>query len=180
MDGGSDASASGGCSTEGACLASQTDKNSGGAVGSDGELIDHPPDTPETEEDAGAASEGEQGFAESAAASALLGDLKGSEAVKLLDEELAELELLVALQRKKVDALGRLRLQWLSGDRCVRHTHESPDHQDHRLLTSGYMGALTNSYHVQVLSSLFYKIYKLYDMIHQSKSFVIMSPRVQR
>lgn len=40
-----------------------------------------------------------------------------SEAVKLLDEELAELEQLMGLQRKKVDALERLRQQWLSGAR---------------------------------------------------------------
>ncbi len=40
-----------------------------------------------------------------------------SEAVKLLDEELAELEQLMRLQRKKVDALERLRQQWLSGAR---------------------------------------------------------------
>lgn len=40
-----------------------------------------------------------------------------SEAVKLLDEELAELEQLMRLQRRKVDALERLRQQWLSGER---------------------------------------------------------------
>lgn len=44
---------------------------------------------------------------------------EGSEAVKLLDEELAELEQLMRLQRRKVDALERLRQQWLSGERCV-------------------------------------------------------------
>lgn len=46
-------------------------------------------------------------------------DREGSEAVKLLDEELAELEQLMRLQRRKVDALERLRQQWLSGERCV-------------------------------------------------------------
>ncbi|CAM9990150.1 unnamed protein product [Scytosiphon promiscuus] len=39
------------------------------------------------------------------------------EAVRLLDEELAELEKLMRLQQKKVDALERLRRQWLSGER---------------------------------------------------------------
>lgn len=46
-------------------------------------------------------------------------DREESEAVKLLDEELAELEQLMRLQRRKVDALERLRQQWLSGERCV-------------------------------------------------------------
>eukprot|EP00752_Nemacystus_decipiens_P016235 g14515.t2 len=44
-------------------------------------------------------------------------DREGSEAVRLLDEELAELEQLMRLQRRKVDALERLRKQWLSGER---------------------------------------------------------------
>lgn len=46
-------------------------------------------------------------------------DREGSEAVKLLDEELAELEKMMRLQRRKVDALQRLRQQWLSGERYV-------------------------------------------------------------
>lgn len=46
-------------------------------------------------------------------------DREDSEAVKLLDEELAELEKLMGLQRRKVDALERLRQQWLSRERCV-------------------------------------------------------------
>eukprot|EP00903_Cladosiphon_okamuranus_P008847 g8471.t1 len=45
------------------------------------------------------------------------GDREGSEAVRLLDEELAELQLLMSLQTRKVDALERLRQQWLSGER---------------------------------------------------------------
>lgn len=42
-----------------------------------------------------------------------------SRAVQLLDEELAELEQLIHLQRRRVDALERLRNQWLSGERCI-------------------------------------------------------------
>ena len=44
--------------------------------------------------------------------------VEGSEAVRLLDEELEELEKLILVQRKKIDALGRLRRQWLTGERC--------------------------------------------------------------
>lgn len=43
---------------------------------------------------------------------------EGSEAVRLLDEELVELEKLVSLQRRRIDALERLRRQWISGERC--------------------------------------------------------------
>lgn len=46
------------------------------------------------------------------------GGAEGSEAVRLLDEELVELEQLIALQRRKVNALERLRGQWISGERC--------------------------------------------------------------
>ena len=57
------------------------------------------------------------------AATAGMGDgdafaVEGSEAVRLLDEELEELEKLILVQRKKIDALGRLRRQWLTGERC--------------------------------------------------------------
>ena len=59
----------------------------------------------------------------SEAATAGMGDgdvfaVEGSEAVRLLDEELEELEKLMVFQRKKIDALGRLRRQWLTGERC--------------------------------------------------------------
>lgn len=39
-----------------------------------------------------------------------------------MDEELEELEKLMVVQRKKIDALGRLRRQWLTGERweCKR------------------------------------------------------------
>lgn len=43
---------------------------------------------------------------------------EGSEAVRLLDEELLEMEKLISLQRRKIDALERLRRQWISGERC--------------------------------------------------------------
>lgn len=43
---------------------------------------------------------------------------EGSEAVRLLDEELEELEKLISLQRRRIDALERLRRQWISGERC--------------------------------------------------------------
>lgn len=45
-------------------------------------------------------------------------DPEGSDAVKILDEEIAELEQLIVLQEKKLDALRRLRGQWVSGQRC--------------------------------------------------------------
>lgn len=45
---------------------------------------------------------------------------EGSETVRLLDEELEELEKLMVFQRKKIDALGRLRRQWLTGERWER------------------------------------------------------------
>lgn len=44
-------------------------------------------------------------------------DRENSDVVRQLDEELAELEKLVALQQRKVDALQRLRRQWISGER---------------------------------------------------------------
>lgn len=45
-------------------------------------------------------------------------DPEGSDAVKILDEEIAELEKLIVLQGKKLNALQRLREQWVSGQRC--------------------------------------------------------------
>jgi len=47
-------------------------------------------------------------------------------AVKLLDEELAELEQLIRLQKRKVDALERLRQQWLSGARYLASIRRRP------------------------------------------------------
>lgn len=41
-----------------------------------------------------------------------------SEAVQLLDEELAALEQLITLERKKIGALERVRQQLISGKRC--------------------------------------------------------------
>ena len=57
-----------------------------------------------------------------------------SRAVHLLDEELAELEQLIKLQRRQVEALERLRNQWLSGERCdtlfsARFTGDELTHQ---------------------------------------------------
>lgn len=51
-------------------------------------------------------------------ATSVSGDLEQSQAMRLLDAELVELERLILLQRRKVEGLGRLREQYLSGDRC--------------------------------------------------------------
>lgn len=51
-------------------------------------------------------------------------NVEESEAVRLLDEELAELEKLMVFQRKKIDALGRLRRQWLTGERYNTSTNK--------------------------------------------------------
>lgn len=40
-----------------------------------------------------------------------------SDAVRLVDEELMEVRKMLALQQRKVDALERLRLQYLNGER---------------------------------------------------------------
>lgn len=48
------------------------------------------------------------------------GNLEQSQAVRLLDEELVELERLILLQRRKVEALERLREQYISGQRYDR------------------------------------------------------------
>ena len=49
-------------------------------------------------------------------------DNKDLDVVRMLDEELAELEKLLYLQGRKLDALQRVRQQWLSGQRCGRIT----------------------------------------------------------
>lgn len=46
-------------------------------------------------------------------------DGSSDDAIRLLDQELVELEKLMELQARKVEALERLRRQWLSGERYV-------------------------------------------------------------
>lgn len=43
-----------------------------------------------------------------------------SDAIRLLDEELVEMEKLIKLQARKVEVLEELRRQWLSGERYAR------------------------------------------------------------
>ncbi|CAM9517742.1 unnamed protein product [Ectocarpus sp. 4 AP-2014] len=55
----------------------------------------------------------------SSSSGAIVADVAGgsSDAIRLLDEELVELEKLIKLQARKVEALEELRRQWLSGER---------------------------------------------------------------
>ncbi|CAN0023064.1 unnamed protein product [Ectocarpus sp. 12 AP-2014] len=55
----------------------------------------------------------------SSSSGAITADVGGgsSDAIRLLDEELVELEKLIKLQARKVEALEELRRQWLSGER---------------------------------------------------------------
>lgn len=64
-----------------------------------------------------AAIAGKEGDFASARTQTPRDNVEETEAVRRLDEELEELERLMVLQRRKVDALERLRRQWLSGER---------------------------------------------------------------
>lgn len=103
------------CIADGADLAFQSDGSSG--PDPDEEQNASPSGPREEPPEAAAAIAGTGDKFAPAATVTPQENVEESEAVRLLDEELAELEKLMVLQRKKIDALGRLRWQWLTGER---------------------------------------------------------------